>query len=556
MKWIVNARRVSVAAALAGVALAVAAQDTAPAQEPAPEPPPGSFGEVLEVRVINLEAVVTDRDGVRVPGLTPSDFRLRINGKEAPVEYFTEVRGGDAVDQPSAEGAGIQSVPAVVPGSPVGTSYLVFVDDYFSIAKDRDRVLRLLQSEAAGLGPQDRMAVVAFDGRKLAMLSSWSNGGPPLERALQQATERPAYGLQRLAERQAADRDSRMRGRTRSSARGLDGRLDPFELDFAESLTDQVRNSIDAVSATMRAFANPPGRKVLMLLSGGWPFSPAEYATADRFRVVIEPTVPTGPELYEPLESTANRLGYTIYGFDLPGPETGMDASIATVEGAEIAYEAGWAREDDVHFALTHVATETGGRAFFNSSAVLARAAEDTRSYYWLGFTAPQKGDDQNYRVQVQVTKPGLKVRSRRSFEEISRQRQVTMAVESALLFGSPPSVKPLQATIGPPDKPGGRTVRVPVVITIPADEIIFLPVGGELQADLEIRIAAMDERGHRSSIPVIPYRVAAKRTPMPGDVLRKETVLELRREKQQIVVAVYDRSGGNLFSTTLGYTP
>jgi hypothetical protein len=130
------------------------------------------------------------------------------------------------------------------------------------------------------------------------------------------------------------------------------------------------------------------------------------------------------------------------------------------------------------------------------------------------------------------------------------------MAVESALLFGSPPSVKPLQATIGRSDKPGGRTVRVPVVMTIPADEITFLPVDGELQADLEIRVAAMDERGHRSSIPVIPYRVTAKRPPVKGDVLRKETVLELRREKQQIVVAVYDRSGGNLFSTTLSYAP
>ena len=37
---------------------------------------PGSFGEVIDVRVINLEVVVVDRDGVRVTGLKPEDFRL------------------------------------------------------------------------------------------------------------------------------------------------------------------------------------------------------------------------------------------------------------------------------------------------------------------------------------------------------------------------------------------------------------------------------------------------------------------------------------------------
>ncbi len=538
---------------------AIAVVALAPALAGAQEPTPGTFGEVLEVRVINLEVVVTDRDGVRVPGLGPDAFRLRINGKEAPIEYFTEVRGGDAIDTAPGASAGIQNVPATVPGSPVGTSYLVFVDDYFAVGRDRDRVLRTLESESAALGPQDRMAMVAFDGKRLTMLASWSGPGPQLDRAFQEALRRPSFGLQRLSERQQSDRDSRLRGRSVSPPRTLDGRLDPLELDYAERLADQVRNSIDAVAATLRAFANPPGRKVLLLLSGGWPFSPAEYATADRFRTVLEPTVPRGEDLYQPLGDTANRLGYTIYGVDLPGLEAGAggDASIESVEAAEFSGRQRFAREEETRYALNHTARETGGKALFNASGgVLARVVEDTRSYYWLGFTAPQKGDDQRYRVQIETTRPGLKVRSRQGFEEVSKQREVTMAVESALLFGSPPSSRPLQATLGKVEKAGGRTVRVPVVLTIPADAVTFLPVGGEFQADLEIRIAAMDERGHRSSIPVIPYRVAAKRAPIAGDVLRKETVLELRRERQQVVLAVYDRASGNLLSASLEFAP
>ena len=540
---------------LAVSAIAALAVASAVAQEPTP----GTFGEVLEVRVINLEVVVTDKDGVRVPGLAPGDFRLLVNGKEAPIEYFTEVRGGDAIETAAAGAPGIQNVPATVPGSPVGTSYLIFVDDYFAVARDRDRALRNLESESAGRGAQDRMAVVAFDGRRLTMLASWSPSGPPLERAFDEAMRRPSFGLQRLSERQQSDRDSRLRGRTVSAPRSLDGRLDPFELDYAERLSDQVRNSIDAAAATLRAFANPPGRKVLLLLSGGWPFSPAEYATADRFRTVLEPTIPRGEDLYGPFENTANRLGYTIYGIDLPGLDAGAggDASLETVEAAEFVGNQRFAREEETRYALTHTARETGGKALFGAGrSILSRVVEDTRSYYWLGFTAPQRGDDQHYRVQVETTRPGLKVRSRRGFEEVSKQREVTMAVESALLFGSPPSSRPLQAVLGRPEKASGRTLRVPVVLTIPADAVTFLPVGGDFQAEMEIRIAAMDERGHRSSIPVIPYRVAAKRAPVPGDVIRKDTVLELRREKQQIVVAVYDRASGNLLSATLDFTP
>ena len=60
-----------------------------------------AFGEIIDVRVINLEVVVTDRKE-RVMGLTTDDFRLLIDGQEVPIEYFTEVVGGQAV-APSAK---------------------------------------------------------------------------------------------------------------------------------------------------------------------------------------------------------------------------------------------------------------------------------------------------------------------------------------------------------------------------------------------------------------------------------------------------------------------
>ena len=93
---------------LAALALPVAGQQ----QPAAPEEPSSIFGETIDVRVVNVEVVVTDRQGNRVTGLGPGDFRLRVDGKDVPIEYFTEVRGGQAIAATPADTAGSGQTPA------------------------------------------------------------------------------------------------------------------------------------------------------------------------------------------------------------------------------------------------------------------------------------------------------------------------------------------------------------------------------------------------------------------------------------------------------------
>src|SRR5947199_8818835 len=75
---------------------------------PAPLP---EIGAAIDVRVVNVEAVVTDRRGERIEGLQAGDFRLLVDGREVPIDYFTEVRGGQAV-------AGAAPEPAAPAGAP------------------------------------------------------------------------------------------------------------------------------------------------------------------------------------------------------------------------------------------------------------------------------------------------------------------------------------------------------------------------------------------------------------------------------------------------------
>jgi len=109
-------RRTLAAAVLALCATGLAAQ--APdGRQAAPGP---LFGESVEVRVINVDVVVTDKQGLPVTGLQPTDFDLKVDGEKLPIQYFTEVRGGDAIEGPSDEPM-IPGVLQLAPGTRGGT---------------------------------------------------------------------------------------------------------------------------------------------------------------------------------------------------------------------------------------------------------------------------------------------------------------------------------------------------------------------------------------------------------------------------------------------------
>ncbi len=45
---------------------------------------PDLFTDVIDVRVVNVEIVVTDKKGNRIQGLAPSDFELLVDGEPTP----------------------------------------------------------------------------------------------------------------------------------------------------------------------------------------------------------------------------------------------------------------------------------------------------------------------------------------------------------------------------------------------------------------------------------------------------------------------------------------
>ncbi|PYQ65154.1 MAG: hypothetical protein DMF53_06045 [Acidobacteria bacterium] len=553
----------------------------APGVRAADDVPP-SFGESIDVRVVNVEAVVTDRQGNRVTGLKPEDFRLRVDGKEVPVEYFSEVRDGEAgpaappaaaqSEAPPAKAAGGAAVQGLAEGR-VGTYYLVFVDDYFSIAAQRNIVLKGLKEDLGRLGPDDRMAIVAYDGGRLAMISNWSGSPADLAQAFDRAMARKTQGFYRRTELTSLANDQAFARQTVGDNSPLDLTtrqvgLTDVQRGYADALVRQIKGDVQAAVSAMRAFAGPHGRKVLLLLSGGWPFSVQTYTAGGS--VIPTKELPEGDEIYRPLASTANLLGYTLYPVDVPGvqspaadvnalppPTADHPASVRgplngpdqTPNSGSLIGGFGNLSEQEIEGSLKYLAQETGGKPILNTNRALAlsMARDDTRSFYWLGFSPSWKHDDKGHRIQLETRRKDLKVRTRSNFLDLSRKAEVTMTVESALLFGNPPGALRMPLKVGDAVRSKRGEVEIPITLGLPVDLMTVVPNGNKFTAQLELRFAASDAEGNTADIPIVPVTLTSDHQPTPGKVVKYETKVKLRGKADHLVVAAYDPLSGKI---------
>ena len=509
-----------------GFAVLILSLASAVQAAPKEQQPPSFLGASVDVRVVNVEAVVTDARGNRVQGLPASELRLLVDGKEVPIAYFTEVVEGEMATPPAESGAP-EPATASAPGGKVGTSYLVFIDESFGIKAQRDVVLRRLAADVR-LGAEDRMAVVAFDGRGIDLLSDWTGDREALRQVLGKAQLRPAWGIQRLA------------------WRGSEGPVGEAIADGGAlgRLYSEIESAAAATAAVMRGIDAPPGRKVLLLLSGGWPVASPRELIADPLRTIPSKYyVPRPEELFEPVTDTANLLGYTIYPVDVQGIDSesnwadARDSSPQPVSFITSEWERG------VHQALGFLADETGGKAVLNSARLnsFARVESDTRSYYWLGFTPEWRADGQRHEIRVEVRRHGLKARARGGFSDLSREMRAELETESLLLFGGGEGLGLIRVRAGEPRRAGLWSMELPVTLEIPAGALTPLPAEGGYAVQATLSMGALDDWGGRTRLASQPLRLTLPAAPGPDVFARYETTLKLRRIPQRLVFAVND---------------
>src|SRR5438067_11667961 len=84
---------------------------TLAAQQPQPQPELPKLTETMDIRVVNVDVVVTDKKGKPITGLTKDDFDLFENGVPKAISNFYEVEGPKALNIAIAPGGTV--TPAV-----------------------------------------------------------------------------------------------------------------------------------------------------------------------------------------------------------------------------------------------------------------------------------------------------------------------------------------------------------------------------------------------------------------------------------------------------------
>ena len=555
--------------------LALAAAPASPDQ-PADGAPqvPEIFSHEIEVRVINLEVRVTDRQGRHIPGLGSGDFELLIDGVEQRIDYFSEIRERQAVGE-----SGAAAIPSAIgPGERVRNSFLLFIDNDFSEPHDRQRVLEALRAAVHSLQPGDQMAVVSYDGSRLVKMGDWADSPAALEAALDRALALPAHGLRRRAAISTLDRQ-----RARQSLEGDDsGDLRSTGV-YIRDLSRRIERALRAATSTLRGFAAPAGRKVMLLASGGWPKDPSASAVGFDPQVRLQTRFAFPDAAFEELIGTANLLGYTLYPIDVPGNEVGVrgvsaanrrsglpgfDSEANTRAGSSLSITAGsfltgglgidpvTNREIENEATLIELARRTGGRPLINSGRLVAieEVLADTSSFYWLGFTRDRQHDDVEHEIEIEVARHGAQVRARRGFRDLSRRQEVAMQIESHLLFDTEGGKELLQVELGRPRV--RRRVRQPVILRVPLDAIVMTPTAGGFAAQLELTVASIDADGARSPLPTVPVRIDGRKPPQPGQVAVVEVVLQLRKVSQKLLLGLHDLAGDALLTATVEFEP
>lgn len=552
MKWPHHCVTLVMVGLLFGVSGSLCGQEPHPSQRPATDSVVDDlpmFGEAIEVRVVNVEVVVTDRQGERISGLGPDDFRLIVDGVEQPIDYFSEIVDRRAL--PSKR----ETVPDVVSGETVGTNYLVYVDDDRTIKAWRDSVVRGFIDQVDRLGPGDRMAVIVASNSRLERLLEWSSDRSEMRAALEELLDGKRFPGQLLEGLNPFTRTDRFvtvdpwlvgdplgsSATFPSGAVDLDDSRWSFRDEVGQELDwIELELTIDSVVAALQGVGPIDGRRVLMMVGLDLPIQSFPDQVVDE--VGLRTDLKGFDHTYNamrglrPLLDTANLLGYTIY----PVP---VDTS--TSEGENSLIRTG---------RVSSVARGTGGRTIFSRNRALSDVIEDTRSYYWLGFTPEFVNDDRKHDIQVVVARSDLALRHRRGYVDLSPDAQRTLAAQSALLFGEAEQV--LRVEVGTFERSGHRKVEVPVRLDIPFDLLTAIPYRDTRIALAELRVAAIDKAGFRAEMKTLSLRLNEADPGLEDGIHTLLMKIELRRREHDLVFSLSDLTSGENFHQKVHLDP
>jgi VWFA-related protein len=242
-----------------------------------------SFGEVVEVNVVNVDVYATDKSGKRVNDLRKGDFEVMEDGKKVAITNFVSARlpapaGQQAPASPAV--ASEQAAPAAArtPGDP--WNLIVYVDNSNIRPSHRTRALEQVREFLThSLSPGDRVMLVTSD-LVIRVWQPFTSDPAALDAGLKAIEKISAHGPQIDLDRKSAF-DTMMSIQEISLADPTDPIPCPLSIlepvrGFAGSRRSEVVRSLGALTLLVNSLSGVPGRKAVLHVSDGIPAVPGE----------------------------------------------------------------------------------------------------------------------------------------------------------------------------------------------------------------------------------------------------------------------------------------
>jgi VWFA-related protein len=429
---------------------------SASAQTPAPTRQQNQQGDEDVVRIttqlIQVDAVVTDKNDQIIPDLKLSDFSLYENGKRQELQ-FIEYVGADST--PRVEGsiniAGRTVEPEVARNLSARDLRRVFafvVDDLTIPFEDMTTVRSLLTDFVdKQMAEGDLVGIVRVIGG-VGILQQFTSDKQLLRRAIAELTPR-THPFSVFNNFENADRltgPPTALGGGNSSATAAAG-APGSAMDSDVSLDGYTRGaraltSLSITGNVVDSMKLLPGRKNLILMSGGLPIfeSTQSQVSVNGTPISVQETrvLTTNVDyLLKQLTDRASRAGVVINTMDVrglkasrgvssftdPGNEAKSALMTSTVDNSALFGSApDMAQFDNVkldtltgHQGLEALSEATGGISVINTNnfreglnRVVGRS-----SYYLLAYKPSEAFDGKFHKLQIKVDRPGAKVYTR-----------------------------------------------------------------------------------------------------------------------------------------------
>ncbi len=518
-----------------------------------------AFVDSVDVEVIEVDVVVTDRKGRPVRGLGRDDFELYADGERVEISNFAafeSILGAEASGDSPAGSSGSSSTAAA--GS---LTVVLYLDEANLHGPHRARALRRLAEAVTPWRKWGARFMLATFRDRLEISTPPT---PDLDRVLEAASLRRRGTTRGLAQHMA-------RRRTIEEIGQIDPRCEGAWIGIARRHAAEEANRVaDAVAGLadlVSVLGGVPGKKAVLYLSDSLPRLPGEavwsflahhHCAGDRraaSRSLSEMSDHDESRRFDQLARHANANRVTFYAVDAAGLRAGLAADVSLPSGMSSSLF----ENDSVHrlsaqSGMHAIADETGGKLLANSNdlvELLREASDQLEASYSLGFMPAERRPGKVRDLRVELA-PHAAAAGRVQHRESYRDKRLSERLADRLLatayLGDLDNPLSIKVGFDPPKKTGRKRFKLGVNVVVPEEAVLLLPGPGRKRAELRLWLLALDRgRGGRTATREKIVTLGRRGVTAKAGVYWFNVSMKLARSSYDVAVGVRDETSGEM---------